>query len=136
MRRALLLAALLALASPAVSAADDLGRLFFTPEERQALDARRTARLPDKPAAVVAAPSVRLDGYVKRSGGKSTVWVNGEALDTPPRLPAGSETRVSVRDGGRAVLLKPGETLERGNNKVNDIIGGGQIEVRRNSSQP
>ena len=133
MKRAIPLTVLFALAaaSPPAGAADDLGRLFFTPEQRQALDARRKARVPDKPAAVVVSPTVRLDGYVKRSGGKSTVWVNGEAVDSPARLPASSAARVTVSagDGGRPVNLKPGETLDRGNGEVSDVIGGGTIRV-------
>ena len=55
----LVLAAALLLASSA--RAQELGRLFFTPDQRAALDARRKARVPDKPAAVpvVAAPTTR-----------------------------------------------------------------------------
>ena len=34
-----------------VATAEDLGRLFFTPQQRSALDERRRARVPDKPAA-------------------------------------------------------------------------------------
>ena len=62
--------------------AQELGRLFFTPEQRAALDARRKARVPDKPAAASAVeqPVTRVDGAVRRSGGRSTVWVNGEAI--------------------------------------------------------
>ncbi|HWM43192.1 MAG TPA: hypothetical protein VNP36_12190, partial [Burkholderiales bacterium] len=61
--------------------AQEVGRLFFTPEQRAALDARRKARVPDKAAAtVVASPTTRVDGYVQRSTGPSTVWVNGEPL--------------------------------------------------------
>ncbi len=113
--------------------AEELGRLFFTPEQRQALDARRKARVPDKPAAAVASPTLRLDGYVKRSGGRSTVWVNGEATDDTPRIPPTSDGRVPVSIGeatGR-IGLKPGETLDRGSNEVRDGIGGGEIRVRR-----
>lgn len=135
MSRALPLAMLLALTagSPLAMAADDLGRLFFTPEQRKALDARRKARVPDKPTAIAVSPTVRLDGYVKRSGGKSTVWVNGETIDAPARLPATSEAPVTVSagDGGRVVRLKPGETLDRDNGEVTDLIGEGRIQVRR-----
>ena len=112
----------------------DLGRLFFTPEQRQQLDARRKARVPDKPtAAAVASPTTRLDGYVKRSGGRSTVWVNGESTDDTPRIPGSSDGRVPVHVGetGQRVPLKPGETLDRGSNEVRDVIGGGEIRVRR-----
>lgn len=113
--------------------AEDLGRLFFTPEQRQALDARRKARLPDKPAAAaIASPTMRLDGYVKRSGGRSTVWVNGLPMDDAPRLPGSSDGRVplSVGDSRARVGLKPGETLDRGSNEVRDVIGDGEIKVR------
>jgi len=120
-----------ALCAPA-HAAEDLGRLFFTPEQRAAFDARRKSRTPDRPAPVVAS-TVRLDGYVKRSGGRNTVWVNGESVDSPARLPEGTETRVTVRadEQGQAVRLKPGEILNRENGKVSDVIGGGEIKVRR-----
>jgi len=129
--RALLIMALVA---PSVSAAQDLGRLFFTPEQREALDARRKARVPDKPAAaVVVSPTTRVDGLVKRSGGPSTVWVNGEALpegsgDAPRIAPSLS---VTLGDGGRRTALKPGEILDRGTGEVRDIIGDGEIRVRR-----
>ena len=131
-------AALVAMAPPCT--AQELGRLFFTPEQRSALDARRKARMPDRPAvAVVASPTMRLDGYVKRSGGKSTVWVNREALDEggtdSPRLPRGTDDRVSVPIGEtRArVQMKPGETLDRGNGEVRDVLGDGEIRIRRSA---
>jgi len=119
------------------AAAEELGRLFFTPEQRAALDARRKARVPDKPAAnVVASPTMRLDGYVKRSSGRSTVFVNKEALDEAspeaPRIGPGRDAPVSVGVGeSRArVTLRPGETLDRGNGEVKDVLGDGEIRVR------
>jgi hypothetical protein len=130
-----------ALASAALPcAAQELGRLFFTPEQRSALDARRKARVPDRPAAAaaVAAPTVRLDGYVKRSSGRSTVWVNSEALDESalesPHSPRGSsDDRVSVPVGESRsrIPMRPGETLDRGNGEVRDVLGGGEIQIRR-----
>ncbi len=135
MMRALFLALGLAASCALGTAAQaqELGRLFFTPEQRSTLDARRKARVPDKPAAVAASPTMRLDGYVKRSGGRSTVWVNGEPADDSARPPAAGEGRatVSVGDGERRVQLKPGETLDRGNGEVRDVIGDGEITVRR-----
>jgi hypothetical protein len=116
------------------SIAQDLGRLFFTPEQRSALDARRKARVPDKPAAaaVAASPTVRLDGYVKRPGARSTVWVNGESVeDRPPAGGSDSRVGVSVGESRTRVELKPGETLDRGNGEVHDVIGGGEIRIRR-----
>lgn len=116
------------------SRSEHVGRLFFTPEQRAALDARRRARVPDKPAAVVvASPTTRLDGFVKRSSGPSTVWVNGapltEGTGEAPRI--GPRVSISVGEGGRRATLRPGEVLDRGSGEVRDIIGGGEIRIRR-----
>lgn len=142
MRRAWsLLASILLAAGANAAAAQQLGRLFFTPEQRAELDARRKARVPDKPAAVTAveSPRIRLDGYVKRSDGESTVWLNGQPV------PAGkgsdeaqihsSRTRpnaVTLQAGEgkkRRVPLRVGETLERDSGEVKDMLGGGTVEV-------
>jgi hypothetical protein len=119
-------------------AGQELGRLFFTPEQRAAFDARRKARVPDKPAAaVVASPTTKLDGYVRRSGGPSTVWVNGEPLPEgsadAPRIARDGDPRVSVPlgEGGRRAGLRPGEVLDRGSGEVRDVIGDGEIRVQR-----
>jgi len=127
-----LVAALLAvLAVPSQS--QDLGRLFFTPEQRAELDARRKARVPDRPAAAVASPTTRLDGYVKRSGGPSTAWVNGEPLPAGPgeAVRIGPTVSVPLSEGGRRAALKPGEVLDRGTGDVTDVIGDGEIRVHR-----
>jgi hypothetical protein len=133
MMRIVLAAALLAATVlPCVAQAQELGRLFFTPDQRAALDARRRARVPDRPAAapVVAAPTTRVDGFVRRSQGPSTVWVNGSTVD---EAVPGSDARVSVPvgDGNNRVRLKPGETLDRGNGEVTDVLGNGEIRVHR-----
>jgi len=138
MSRALaLFAIMLFFSSIEACSAQQLGRLFFTPEQRTALDARRKARVPDKSAAA-ASPTTRLDGYVKRSSGPSTVWVNGESLlETSPEAPRIGVTRtndgrvsVTVGESGARVGLKPGEILDRGTGEVRDVIGDGEIRVR------
>jgi len=128
---------LLLLLAPGVEA-QELGRLFFTPQQRADLDARRKARVPDKPAAAaVASPVTRLDGYVKRSDGPSTVWINGESITEgapdAPRIDRGASGSVSVGvgEGGGRVRMKPGESLDRGNGEVHDVIGDGEIQVER-----
>ena len=111
--------------------AQQLGRLFFTDDQRAALDARRKARVPDKPSAapVVASPTTRLDGFVRRSAGPSTVWVNGEQL--PERVRPGERSvSVPVGDGGARVELKPGQVLDRGTGEVRDVLGEGAIRIR------
>ena len=133
MTRALLFMSFLLLGIPVE--AQELGRLFFTPEQRTALDARRKARVPDKPAAVVvASPTTRVDGYVKRSGGRSTVWVNGESLPEGPseaRIGDGERVSIPLGEAGRRATLRPGEVLDRGTGEVRDVIGDGEIRVQR-----
>ena len=143
MRLAFLLVMLIA--APAAQS-QEVGRLFFTPDQRANLDQRRKARVPDKPAAAaaVAAPVTRVDGYVTRSAGPSTVWINGESVpeNAPeaPRIDSGRErsgsVSISVGESGKRMRLKPGESLDRGNGEVHDVIGDGEIQVRRRAPQP
>ena len=79
--RALAVALLLG-AFSAPAGAQQIGRLFHSAEQRNALDAlRRTKPQPQKPPASLPPASsqpVHLDGYVLRPDGKSIVWVNGQ----------------------------------------------------------
>lgn len=138
MKRVFLLAGVLSLLNIQTASAQELGRLFFTPEQREALDARRKARVPDKPAAapVVASPTTRLDGYVQRSGGRSTVFIDGEPVpegspDAPRVDPErrGGRIPIVVGEGGRREL-RPGEVLDRSSGQVRDVIGEGEVRVR------
>ena len=139
MKRFAPLVLLLALLPAGPASAQQLGRLFFTPEQRSALDARRAARLPDKPAAVAESPTTRVDGYVKRSSGKSTVWVDGEALPEGLQLEGlrvqrgNDPTRVTVTVGedGRRIEMRVGETLDRATGEVKDVIGDGEVRIGR-----
>jgi hypothetical protein len=138
MRTTATLAFVFALLGAPAAGAQELGRLFFTPEQRAALDARRKARVPDKPAAVPQAeqPITRINGAVQRSGGRSTVWVNGEAV---PEGAQGDGAQVAPRGTGRVTLpagegaqrydLRVGESLDRGSGEVRDVIGEGEIKV-------
>ena len=127
--------------------AQELGRLFFTPDQRSALDARRKARVPDKPAAgpVVESPVTRVDGAVRRSGGKSTVWVNGETIpegvqpgSAKVAPPGSSPGRVSVPagEGTQRSDLRVGESLDRGSGDVHDVIGEGEIKIGPRRAAP
>lgn len=119
--------------------ADDLGRLFLTPEQRTALDARRKARIPDKPAVmVVESPVTRVDGLVTRGSGKSTVWVNGEAVpegSQPDGLRVtssrsdSSRVIVNIGEAGNRVDLKIGQAFDRDTGEVRGLLKGGEIKV-------
>jgi len=73
-----LLAAFL-LVFAACAGAADLGTLFHTPQERARLDRLRRGEAP----ATAAAPGggqPEVTGYVQRSDGPSTVWIDGVAV--------------------------------------------------------
>lgn len=126
------LAALLALPGPA-PAADDLGRLFTSQEQRRQLDAHRngragtpateTAPRPRRPAPAVketpfAAP-IHLQGLVYRADGHNTAWINGNshapgARNAHPAIKQGRIGPDSITltpPGGAAIILKVGERL-------------------------
>lgn len=142
MKRLLLPALMLCLLHAGPAAAQQLGRLFYSPEQRAALDARRAARLPDKPAAAAESPTTRVDGYVRRSSGKSTVWVDGEPLPEGLQLEGlrvrrgndPTKVTVSVGEDGRRIELRVGETLDRATGEVKDVIGGGEVRIGRSGA--
>ena len=120
MKRAVLLLLLLAAGTTLAGRAEaqQLGRLFFTPQERAALDAQRRARVPDKPAASAPSPVTRIDGRMQRKGQPATVWVNGEAVRE------GSESQTPGR------RPNVGGTVNQGTGEVRDVIRG-RIQVHR-----
>jgi hypothetical protein len=127
--------------------AQELGRLFFTPEQRAALDARRKARVPDKPAAVpvTESPVTRVNGAVQRGGGKSTVWVNGEMIPedaqvdgarVAPRSANSGRVSIPAGESPQRYDLRVGESLDRGNGVVRDLIGEGEIKIGPRRAAP
>ena len=145
--RIALVAAGITLAGMTNADAQELGRLFFTPEQRAALDARRKARVPDKPAAapVTESPVSRVDGAVQRSGGKSTVWVNGETIPedaqatgarVTPRGPNPGRVSIPAGEGPQRYDLRVGESVDRGSGEVRDILGEGEIKINPRRAAP
>lgn len=103
----LLVAALLAAAG---AGAAELGTLFHSPEERARLDRLRrgdasVGEARDGPHAIT--------GYVKRSDGRSTVWIDGVPVQVPtsraaPLLDPGTVRGYSDRgDGALKIERKP-----------------------------
>lgn len=109
-------------------AAEQLGRLFFTPAQRSSLDVARTQRAratlsteKTEQDATPAAQTITYDGMVRRSDGRSTVWLNSRPVND--REPAGGAAIVGrvrpdggvilqVPQSGRRVELKPGQSVE------------------------
>lgn len=81
-RNSLLLA--LALAAGHAFAADGLGTLFTSPEERARLDRLRrgepVTQATSEPGAVASRHKPSITGYVQRSDGRDTVWIDGRPV--------------------------------------------------------
>ncbi len=116
------------------NAADSLGRLFLTPEQRRALDTRRDPNAPpsatDLANAVPAGSAMVLNGIVRRSRGSDVVWVNGVRASTAPgqaihlRRGPDENNRVTLEDGeGTVARLKPGQFWEPATGRVADCFG-------------
>jgi hypothetical protein len=144
--RIALAAAGIVLAGAQGAQAQELGRLFFTPEQRAALDARRKARVPDKPSATpTESPITRVDGAVQRGGGKSTVWINGETIPEDAQSGGARVTRDGSRSGRVSIPagegpqrhdLRVGESLDHSSGTVRDVIGDGEIKVGPRRAAP
>lgn len=91
--------------APAALAAAEIGTLFHTPEERARLDQLRRGDAPEAAPAPGETRTPTVTGYVRRSDGRNTVWVDGSPLATrddprkfdprtlPKRAPAKSPTK-------------------------------------------
>lgn len=97
--------ALLAMFVAAAASAETLGRLFFTREQRAALERQRQSGRGDLP--VEEAASVRLDGVIRDSSGRTTVWRNGQPADSAQPAMKVGET-VDMESGTRSDVVMPG----------------------------
>lgn len=116
------------LATPAPAAEQErLGRLFFTPAQRASLDVARAQRARttvgtegDGQEAVPAAQSITYGGLVRRSDGRTTMWLNNQPIHDTASPGAGIVTRVrpdgtitlQAPQSARSVDLKPGQSVE------------------------
>ena len=127
-----LLAALsVALALPV--AADGLGRLFFTQQQRAYLDRGGVLQADQVPAPTVdlhaqaqaaqAHVTVSIDGYIRRSSGNDAAWLNGEQVDpgnasngfTVGRMKDWPNVPVQLPNGKQAAP-KIGDTIDENGN--------------------
>lgn len=99
----------------------ELGNLFTTKQQRTKIDAARFG----KPVAATIKPKVKkktsnkkvkVSGYVTKSDGSSTVWVNGRNTLKSSRVGSvrvnkvsESNNKVVINVDGKSVRLKPGQ---------------------------
>lgn len=104
---------LLLLASPATQSAE-LGRLFFTQDERAQLERRHVLTADE---AGNETRTLTVNGMIQRDGGKRVIWINGEqqaagsadsrtSASVPVILPGKTES-VKVKIGQRLMLDQP-----------------------------
>lgn len=87
--------------------AGNLGRLFFTPEQRAQLDFSYARDASNGNAS----PVLTVNGIVQKNGGARTVWVNGvaqSAANSRERTPTAQTVAVP---GSHPVKLKVGEKI-------------------------
>ena len=125
---------LIALAPARAADAPELGRLFFTPERRLALERQRTHNVQE--AQALQGTTMSLDGVVYRSSGKSTVWINRQAQNENDGGRTGVSAAVSAKTPGSALLapgeeaparLKVGEAMNRATGERDTRLGGGVV---------
>jgi hypothetical protein len=103
-----------ALTASALTNAEELGRLFFTPEQRTQLDYSyaRESRSDNNDRTLM------LNGIVQKHGGKRTVWINGvpqQAGSSDDKTPESQSVQVPGTAGtvklkvGQRVLLGPSD---------------------------
>ncbi len=73
---------------------------------------------------------------MQRSSGRTTTWINGAPLYDESQ-PSRDAARVTVvpNVGEPGVSLKVGETYERANGAVSDVLNGGEITVGKSPSK-
>jgi hypothetical protein len=98
--------------------AEELGRLFFTPEQRAQLD-YSYAQGADS---TNNSSTLMLNGIVQKHGGKRTVWINGvpqQAGSSNDKTPESQSVQVPGTAGtvklkvGQRVLLGPSDNQDR-----------------------
>lgn len=120
------------------AAGDELGRLFFTPERRQALDRMRQFNVEERKD-IPEDPALTINGVVTRSSGRRTVWINGvpqddnDASSGVAATPRGRNPgRVVIRPGDSpAAEVSVGGTVNRNTGETADLLGGGRIVIKK-----
>ena len=131
------LACLLGCTAGYTAAAESMGRLFFEPSQRAQLDlarAQRDRRSPvvvldtEQPATPQGPGVVTYNGVVRRSDGKSTVWINGKPITERTRdsdvsvlsVRRDGAVSVTVPHADRSASLQVGQSMEVESGKIEE----------------
>lgn len=125
--------AAMAAAQPVPAA--EIGRLFFTPAQRQDLDRRRQTNAQESVVAVVES-LITVNGHVSRSGGRTTTWINGVAQEDTHRSADPAQLSIQPVEGESRVPLKIGQTLDRVRGEIREGYGSGEVKVGPAARKP
>lgn len=136
----LALAVLPTAAAAADAGARELGRLFYTPEQRIQLE-----RLRNRPGetGMTISNTISVNGIVQRRGGGSVVWINGvpQSHESADGLLAGrniapDSAPVKVPGAHKPVRLKVGQSIDLNSGAVSNIgtapAAGKDVPTREN----
>ena len=104
------------------TAADNQGRLFFTPQQRSQLDYEYARKVPTDGNS---SPVLTVNGIVQKQGGPRTVWINGVTQGSTNTGEINPTTQtVAVPGKSKSVKLKVGEKvlLEQPTSSAQDSI--------------
>ena len=96
--------ALLVLSSP--PHAETVGRLFFTPQQREQIDAHELQNQEQSNA------TLTVNGIVQKHGGVRTVWLNGIAQSAVSAQPNPASVILTLPRKNQAVTIKVGEKIQ------------------------
>lgn len=137
MKQALLIGFAALALTPVAPSAQELKRLFFSPAERQALDAQRRG---EPRGSLGEAAPIRVDGTLQTPRGGATVWINGSAMvagmpDPATRIDAHVDApgvvSLRLKPDGHWVGARAGADLNAASGERRDLLGGEAVRVRR-----
>jgi hypothetical protein len=111
--------------------ATELGKLFFTPQQRQELDRRRELNIQE--ATVVIESLYTVNGHISRSSGKTTTWINGTAQHETYKPLDPTNVALQPVEDEPPIVLKVGQTLDKNSGTIRDGIAGGEITVKKSA---
>lgn len=135
-------ASLAGLAAALPAGAEPLGRLFFTPERRAALERQRQLNIQETQQ-VIEGATLTVSGVVRRSSGRTTTWVNNTPQDAG-NAASGVRVEVDRANPARATVvageespatLKVGEAINRATRETSSGVGEGRITVKRDGAR-
>ena len=117
------------LVSAAEYNAQELGKLFTSPSERQKIDAQRRGEASEQQVTKRVVPSsISVNGLVVRKGGNSSVWINGKKMEKNQtvdgvkaftlNMSKKKNLKIPILVDGKSVQIQPGQSWSDDTNTV------------------